>query len=245
MNTELPPLHEAGKLTRLDLRIKLTDGKHLNVEIQLKNEHNIEKRSLFYGAKLFTEQMTAGMHFEELCPAIAINILDFNYLAGSEYHNSYRMKNTKTHDELTDIFEIDFIELPKVPEGQGKDLKDYWAQFIAADSEEVLEMLTTQSPVFEKAVSKLVYISADEQLRYELDMREKAELDYYSGMKSSYIKGQKEGKAEGIAEGEAKGEAKGKAEIVRNLLALGVSVEDIQKASGLTLDEIEQLRSAD
>jgi predicted transposase/invertase (TIGR01784 family) len=50
--------------------------------------------------------------------------------------------------------------------------------------------------------------------------------------------------AKGKAEGEAKGKAEGKAEIVRNLLALGFPVDAIQKASGLSLEEIEQLRSA-
>lgn len=94
-NTELPPVHEAGKLSRVDIRIRTADKKHIDVEIQLNNEHNMDKRSIFYLSKLYTEQMTVKMKFEELCPAIAINIMDFSYLPYREYHNRYRMKNIR------------------------------------------------------------------------------------------------------------------------------------------------------
>lgn len=59
-----------------------------------------------------------------------------------------------------------------------------------------------------------------------------------------------EGRAEGMAEGMEKGMVKGKAEgekeakekIAANLLSLGVSVETIVQASGLSEEEIENLR---
>ena len=59
-----------------------------------------------------------------------------------------------------------------------------------------------------------------------------------------------EGRAEGMAEGMEKGMVKGKAEgekeakekIAANLLSLGVPVETIVQASGLSEEEIENLR---
>ena len=95
--------------------------------------------------------------------------------------------------------------------------------FLSAETEEVLDMLVSESPVFEKAVNKLLYVSADEELRYAIDMREKAELDYNSGMITSYRKGIAEGKAEGIAEGKAEGKVEGIAEGVAKGLAEGVA----------------------
>ena len=66
-------------------------------------------------------------------------------------------------------------------------------------------------------------------------------------------KGKAEGEAKGKAEGEAKGKAEGKAEgerlaktkIARELLALGVPVKTIQKATGLKKAEIDLLREAE
>ena len=82
----------------------------------------MNKRSIFYLSKLYIEQMAQGMDFRELRPAVAVNILDFDYLPYSAYHNRYRFKNIRTGDELTDVVEIHFIELGKVeaiPSGCG------------------------------------------------------------------------------------------------------------------------------
>ena len=55
----------------------------------------------------------------------------------------------------------------------------------------------------------------------------------------------KEARREGLAEGEAKGEAKGreasKRETAKNLKAMGLSVEQIIFATGLSQDEIQNL----
>ena len=156
------------------------------------------------------EQTASGMRFDELCPAIAINILDFPFLSYNEYHNRYRLKNTTNNDQLTDVFEINFIELG-----------------------EELEMLENQDPILEKAVNKLLYVSADEKLRYELEMREKAEMDYWSAMGTNYEKGVQAGIQQGVRESILC--------IAKNLLDAGDSVEKIVKITGLTRDEVEKL----
>ena len=145
------------------------------MEIQVRNEYDMKSRSVYYLSRLYAEQMAPGMDFIDIRPAIAINILDFQFLPYAEYHNRYRLKNTRNNDELTDLFEINFIELPKVLLKEKNSLKELWMLFLSADNEEVLDMLANESPVMEKAVNKLIYVSADEKLRYELDMLEEVE----------------------------------------------------------------------
>ena len=118
--------------------------------------------------------------------------------------------------------------------------------------------------MLEKAVKRLVYVSADEKLRYEMAMREKAELDYYSDMQDSYDKGLSEGMSEGysdgmnegmtkgiaegmtkgIAEGMTKGIAEGiaksNADIIRNMKAAKLSIDDIARLTRLSKAEIEK-----
>ncbi len=53
--------------------------------MQLKNEHNIEQRSEFYGAKLITDQLVSGKKYIDLKPVILINILNYNLLKVPEY----------------------------------------------------------------------------------------------------------------------------------------------------------------
>ena len=52
-----------------------------------------------------------------------------------------------------------------------------------------------------------------------------------------------EGKSLGLAEGEVRGSRQKALETARNLLVIGLSIENIAKATGLTLQEVETLHS--
>ena len=52
-----------------------------------------------------------------------------------------------------------------------------------------------------------------------------------------------EGKSLGLAEGEVRGSRQKALETARNLLAIGLSIESIAKATGLTVQEVETLNS--
>ena len=112
-NSELVRQHVGDRSARIDVRIKLNDGKQINVEIQIEDDQDMERRSVYYLSRLYADQAAPKKAFATFCPAIAINILDFNYFPGDEYHNRYRLRNVKSNAELTDVFEINFIELPK------------------------------------------------------------------------------------------------------------------------------------
>jgi len=93
-------------------------------------------------------------------------------------------------------------------------------------------MLADENPVMEKAVNKLLYVSADEKLRVEYEMRLKAELDYQSAMVSKYKKGK------------AEGEKKKSLVIAKNLLKKNMAVDDIAEATGLSKEEIESVNAS-
>ena len=59
-----------------------------------------------------------------------------------------------------------------------------------------------------------------------------------------YQKGKEEGKEEGRAEGRAEGMSQRSLEIARNLLSLGLPVDQITQATGLTEEEIELLKES-
>ena len=69
-----------------------------------------------------------------------------------------------------------------------------------------------ENPTINKAIQRLVYVSSDEQLRYDMEMREKAELDYYNDISDTFDRGKEEGLAEGREEGLAEGREEGLAE---------------------------------
>ncbi|PGV04649.1 Rpn family recombination-promoting nuclease/putative transposase, partial [Bacillus cereus] len=69
--------HEEDKLSILDISATLDTGTKVNVEIQLNNNHDMIKRSLYYWGRLYTSQLQKGMPYSSLHKTITINLLNF------------------------------------------------------------------------------------------------------------------------------------------------------------------------
>ena len=73
--------------------------------------------------------------------------------------------------------EVHTLELQKLPDStDGTALYD-WAKFIAAETEEELNMVAQRNPQIEKAAVKLRELSADERARDMFERREKGQRD--------------------------------------------------------------------
>ena len=95
-------------------------------------------------------------------------------------------------------------------------------------------------------------IDKEEMLRYEA--AERAEMDFVSAISSAELRGKEIGRTEGLTEGIAKGRTEGKAEgrvegkkiqaleTAKTLLEMGLSIQQIIKATGLSESEIMQLK---
>lgn len=92
-------------------------------------------------------------------------------------------------------------------------------------------------PMLKKAMTTLEFLSQDAQTRIEYEARLKFLRDEASRMEWA----KDEGRAEGIEEGRAEG----KEEMARALLALGVDLSQIAKASGLSEEKIKGLENSD
>ena len=88
-------------------------GEKINIEIQNKNEGNIIHRSLFYSTKVFSGQAVVGERYDELKRTICINILNFLLFEDNRFWHKHRIKDVETNEELTDLLEYHFFELPK------------------------------------------------------------------------------------------------------------------------------------
>ena len=76
-------------------------------------------------------------------------------------------------------------------------------------------------------------------------MTEKEMRPYIEGSRQQgYRKGFEAGVEQGTAEGVEKGEEQGIEKVVKSLLSLGISVEQIGIATGLSLERIEALRQS-
>ena len=94
-------------------------------------------------------------------------------------------------------------------------------------------------PVFRKLaeIGDLRKLSREELELYDEDIKNMR--DIYATRKFDEKRGMEKGRAEGRAEGEL---SKG-LEVVRNLLAMGMSCSQIIQATGLTEDQLKQLQA--
>jgi predicted transposase/invertase (TIGR01784 family) len=103
-----------NKSSVLDLRATTEEGIKVNIEIQLRNVGNMDRRSLFYRSREYVRGIEAGDDYRELPPVIAVNIVDFDFMPADEVHTSFHLWEDSHKDiMLTDALEIHFISMAK------------------------------------------------------------------------------------------------------------------------------------
>ncbi len=241
--------HKTDKMSILDIRAVTTSGEQINVEVQVEDEGNIEKRSLYYWAKLYENQMKSGGDYgEDLKKAITICILDFKLPYTEEFHSVFGLYERIHHFKLIDDLEMHFIELPKFTtktKTENKLLSD-WIQFLKIRDERRLKELAMniQNPTIEKAIELLERINQDPAARMMYELREKQKIDQRSAVSYAKSQGEQIGLEKGEQIGLEKGERKKAIEIATDMLLLNaLNLEDISKITKLSIKEIEELKS--
>ena len=166
-NTDINKNYLEDKFSRLDVKATTSNDEIINIEIQLKNEYNMIKRSLYYWSKLYSEQLNEGEDYSLLKRTICINILNFKYLKTRMFQSDYRKKEIHTNEELTDIEENHFIENEKgtqicFPEGCSDPFEDEEALTGVYRSSWIID---TDIPIFKgkgrEYIDRLVFVGEE------------------------------------------------------------------------------------
>lgn len=192
-NSDIEKAYIEDKFSRLDVKAKTNNKEIINIEIQLKNEYNMIQRSLYYWSKLYEEQLNEGDRYDKLSRTICINILDFKYLKNNRFHNGYRLKEIETNEELTDLQEIHFIEIPKLKklstEEEVIDMLEGWVEFLRDPESEVVRKLEMTTKEIREAKDELYRLSRNEKERELYFLREKSLKDEISALANAREKG--------------------------------------------------------
>ena len=184
--------------------------------------------------------MQSGGRYKTLHKTVTINLLNFVYLPASPAHSTFHLREDRRADLLTDLCEVHFVELPKVGqlERSGAAL-ERWLLYLTLDTLAEREVLAVGDPVMQKAVNVLEYLSQDRQVREQYEARQKGLHDFHSAMETQRDEGREEGRAEGREEGRQNMRA-----AAREFLAMGVSREQVARATHLSIAEVEALERA-
>ena len=214
-NPEYVPDKETDKLARLDISCVLDSGEKVDVEMQVANEHNIQKRSLFYWSRMYSSFLSVGDSYNDLIPCICINILDFiEFKEEPEAFISLGVYNNKSRDRryMKDL-SLCFLEIPKFKKKEHMTRIERWlAIFSKKLSFKEKEAIARKDPVMKDVLNSYDLFFSDKKERLNYINREMAILDYNTAMSNAIKKGKEEGREEGKEEGIKEGLKQGKEE---------------------------------
>jgi len=233
-NSEFSALAENEKSTRLDIFCTTQIDEKIDVEIQINNRKNIEKRTLFYWSNMYLSGHKKGQDYNELKPSITINLLNYNNFESTEpMHSMFSVYNRNTGNRLCNDLELHFFELKKFQKKPIAELSriERWMAYFSnkLDVSELQELGMQDSKIKDALdASDRFMDDLDERLAYV--NREMAMMDYKSDTEGYY------------RDGIAKGRAEERFNILKEMIKNGFDNETIHKITTLSLEEIKDFR---
>ena len=254
------------KFNRVDIKARNSKDEIIIVEIQNTRELYYLERILYGVAKAITEHISLGEKYYKVKKIYSISILYFDIGKGNDYlyHGQNQFIGVHTGDQLqvnvkekgaiqtrmpAEIFpEYILIRVNEFDKVAVTPLEE-WMKYL---KEGIIRPDTT-APGLNEAREKLKYYSMSKEERQAYDEHLSAVMIQNDVLDTAKLEGRIEGLAEGRAEGRAEGIAEGRAEgraegitegllqTARNLKSMGMPAEVIQKATGLSIEEIEKL----
>lgn len=218
---------QKNKFGVLDLKATLNDGIVVDIEMQVNDNKDIEKRTVFYAGKLMSEQLELGEKYHKMKDIIMINILDYEFIDLPEYHTEAVTVAKKHRDyEMIQSLRYHFIELPKFRRAHPNlnNKLEQWLTFIDGMNKELVQMAIKKNKEIKKANDELEYLSGDAELRRLEFLKFKAACDEASrigyivdtSLKEGMEKGRKEGIEQGIQQGRIERYKRGRKKDHRN-----------------------------
>lgn len=219
----------------LDVLVELNGESRVNVELQIKMLSYWDRRSIFYLAKLFTENLLIGQDYKKLKRCVCISVLGFNLDEKPAYHRVYRLRN-EAGEEFSDLLEIQVIELNKLL--NGKDRMDDWIRLFNAKTEEELNMLETKTgnPGILEAIKEVRVMSLGKRWKVMYDAHMKQIRD--QNARDDYVR------KEGIEQGIEQGSAIKIIQQIRLKLQKGKTAEEIAEDLEEPLENVERICDA-
>ena len=250
LNPYNPKNFKHDKLSILDIKARGADGKRFNIEIQISDEADYDKRALYYWAKLYTEQLREKEDYASLSKAIGIHILNFTSIPEvQKYHNIFHITEKESGLEYFKDLELHTIELKKFSDNAKEELPeliakikkplDMWVAFLTKyyllKADNLPEALDSSS--LKKAINVLEVMNFTDEERDAYEDH----LKWLRIEANTLKKAEARAKAEGLAEGKAEGEKKlneAITEVVRNLYLAGQVPEFISKVTRTPIEKV-------
>jgi predicted transposase/invertase (TIGR01784 family) len=231
---------QEDKLSILDVKAIDDAGVLFDVEVQIRVPAELEKRIVFYGCELYTDQLREGVGYADLAAAYSIWLINgLLWLEGAQFHHAFRLTDAASGRVLDGTLAIHTIELPKYntayPDVSSGDVLGHWLLWLKHSQTYEPEALLREfpQPAIRRASETLIRIAQITEDKTMYDARERAIRDRKSELDSAR------------REGELKGKIEGKIEMIRMLQGLLYQPpSDEKELEAMGAEQLESLKSS-
>ena len=255
LTPEMVPENPGKKNSVVDVRCRETGGRHFIVEMQMNWNNEFQQRVILNTVKAVVKQLGTNEDYSLLQPVYALNLInDVGFDAGpDEFYHDYAIVNVEHSDRIIEGLRFIFVELPKFKPQTIKERKMavLWLRFLTEIAEDTVEapaeLLENEATRKALGLVEKSAMTEGQPYAYEkfwlavVDERILREAAAKKGYNEGMEKGLAEGMQKGVQKGMQKGMQKGIYTVARNMKQMGLSLEDITKATGLSEKEIAEL----
>ena len=216
----------------------------VNVEINTSTSKSIQNKNNAYVCQLILRQLkNMEAYKNKLKKVYQINLNNYDISRDNRFIVVNRLIDIKTHREYHPILEIIDVNLAKLQKEDYNKLKkneiEYLLYLLVCNDEEELRKIYNGDDLMEKMIdeAKILTDNFDLLLYYDREKLKKQEA-YELGEKAGQEIGQKIGQEIGFKAGVSQN----KKELTINMLRENASVDFISKVTGLSIEDINELK---
>lgn len=228
-----------------DVMLKTDVGK-IEIEVNACNGDYVHPRNMAYLCNIYTNHTLVGKDYSEETPIIQIN---FSYgLKDSEKLRIYEMQDRSLKEYVKNftIYEINMDYYKEIwDNGSEKEIEENKYYIMLDLEEKELRRISKKDKVVKKYMEEIVKVNSNPEFQafmtYEEDQEKILNSRIKEGMKKGIEQGIEQGIEKGIEQGIEQGRKEERLLIAKKFKQLGISVEDISKATSLSVSEIVKL----
>lgn len=204
------------KLSILDIKASDTRGWIYDVEMQVAIAESLVQRLVYYGCRVYVDQLRSGDDYLTLKPVFTICLLESKLWKDStKVHHAFRFADVESGKTLSNTPEIHTLELgwynlqrSDLAQASLLDRWLFWLRHAQEFDSKTLRSLFPQ-PAFLKATDTIDRIARITEDKNMYDNREKRLRDQQWLMRVGLVEGREKGRQEGLQEGRQEGRQEG------------------------------------
>ncbi len=216
-----------------------TGNKKIEIEINSQNKDYLHTRSTAYICNIYQSNASVGDTYNEDTDIIQVN-LTWGLGRNNDEMKIYKIMNEKGELYVKNfiIYEINMDYYDKIWYSKNEEeiKKNQYMIMLDLDKKELKNM--PKDKIVDKYITNVTIVNDDPEFqKYMSEEEDKKKIQ-----NSLLSEAKEEGISQGISQGYTSGINDGIKQTAKNLLSMNMTLEDISKATGLSIEEINKLK---